>query len=59
MIAYYNTTGLPTPELIEAIRKATIQDDRVILIYKAKNKPLTASNVWIIYKAWFQVNTPL
>ena len=50
---YYNTTNLSGYQLETAIRKATKQNDRVILIYKAKNRPMSPSEVHSIYQAWF------
>ncbi len=50
---YYNTTNLSGTELDTARRKATKQNDRVLLIYKAKNRPMSPSEVWNTYNAWF------
>jgi Tfp pilus assembly PilM family ATPase len=50
---YHNSTNLSGYQLETAIRKATKQNDRVILIYKAKNRPMTPSEVWNTYNAWF------
>ncbi len=50
---FYNTTNLSGAELDTARRKATKQDDRVMLIYKAKNRPMSPSEVHSIYQAWF------
>lgn len=50
---YYNTTNLSGTELDTARRKATKQNDRVMLIYKAKNRPMSPSEVHSIYQAWF------
>jgi len=55
---YYNTTNLVNAELFAAIDAAKIQNDRVMLIYKVKNRPMSASEVWQIYKTWFN-NAPL
>ncbi len=55
---FYNTTGLTDAALFEAIEAAKIQDDRVKLIYQVKNRPMSASEVWQIYKTWF-TNCPL
>jgi len=56
---YYNSTALTTPELFEAIKLATIQNDRVMLIFKAKARPMSPSEVWQVYQAWFQGRIPL
>ena len=50
---YYNTTNLSGYQLETAIRKATKQNDRVMLIYKAKNRPMSPSQVLDVYNAWF------
>jgi hypothetical protein len=50
---YFNSTGLSGYQLETAIRKATKQNDRVILIYKAKNRPMSPSEAHSIYQAWF------
>ncbi len=56
---YYNSTGLTDAALFEAIEAAKIQDDRVKLIYQVKNRPMSASEVWQIYKTWFKGNPPI
>ncbi len=50
---YFNSTGLSGTELDTARRKATKQNERVMLIYKAKNRPMSPSEVHSIYQAWF------
>jgi len=55
---FYQTTKMSLPDLLEAIDAAKIQNDRVMLIYKVKNRPMSASEVWQIYKTWFN-NAPL
>lgn len=50
---YFNTNNLTGSELTEAVRKATKQNDRVMLIYKAKNRPMSPSQVLDVYNAWF------
>jgi hypothetical protein len=50
---YFNSTGLSGYQLETAIRKATKQNDRVILIYKAKNRPMSPSQVLDVYNAWW------
>lgn len=55
---YYNTTRLTTSDLMEAIEKARIQNDRVLLILKTKKYPRTASDIHSTYQAWF-TNCPL
>jgi hypothetical protein len=55
---YYNTTNLTNSALFEAIEKATKQNERVMLIFKTKNRPMSASDIWQIYKTWFN-NCPL
>ncbi len=57
--AFYNTTGLKNEDLMAAIESAKKQDDRVLLIFQVKSIPLSASDVWKTYKAWFPNNTPL
>lgn len=52
-ISFYNTTGLGFGELLDAIEKAKTQDERVKLIFRTKNRPMGASEVWMIYKTWF------
>ena len=50
---YFNTNNLTGAELTEAVQKATKQNERVMLIYKAKNRPMSPSEVWNTYNAWF------
>ena len=50
---YHNSTGLSGYQLETAIRKAIKQNDRVMMIYKAKNRPMSPSEVHSIYQAWF------
>ncbi len=47
---YFNSTGLSGYQLETAIRKATKQNDRVMLIYKAKNRPMSPMRyiLWIL-----------
>lgn len=48
--AFYNTTGLGIVELNERIRKAKKQDERVMLILRLKERPMTAFEVWNLYQ---------
>lgn len=50
---FYNTTGLPLDELKDLIASAKVQNERVLLILKAKPFPLTSFKIWGIYKSWW------
>jgi hypothetical protein len=50
---FYQTTPMTPEELYNATQKATKQNDRVMLIYKAKNRPMSPSQVLDVYNAWF------
>ena len=50
---FYNTTNLTGNDLQQAVDAATKQNDRVILIYKAKNRPMSPSQVLDVYNAWW------
>ena len=56
--AFYQTTPMPLAELTQHISQAKKQNERVLLILKAKSYPQTAYQVWQSYQAWFK-NTPI
>lgn len=51
--SYHNTNNHVNAELLKAIEAATKQQDRVLLIFQAKNRPMSPSEVWQIYQTWF------
>jgi len=50
---YYNSTNLVNAELLAAIESATKQNDRVMLIFRTKQRPMSPSEVHGIYQTWF------
>lgn len=46
---YFDTTKLPKNQLKEAVNKATVQDKRVLTIFKRKKRPMTPAEVWDVY----------
>jgi len=50
---FYNTTGMPLAELTQHIEKAKKQNERVLLILKAKGYPMTSYKIWQVYKSWW------
>lgn len=57
--AYYNNTNIDGKNLLEAIEAAQKQNDRIMVIFKAKNRPLSPSQVYDTYTAWFHGRTPI
>ena len=55
---FYQTTPMPLAELTHHIETAKKQNERVLLILKAKAYPMTAYQVWQSYQAWFN-NCPI
>lgn len=51
---FYNTTNLVNSELLAAIESATKQNERVMLIFRTKNRPMSPSEVHAIYQTWFE-----
>ena len=46
---YFDTTKLPKEQLKQAVSKATVQDKRVLSIFKRKKRPMTPAEVWDVY----------
>jgi len=51
---YFNSTSYINSDLFAAIEAAKDQNDRVMLIFKTKNRPMSPSEVWQIYKTWYK-----
>lgn len=50
---FHQTTPMTTGELLEAIESAETQNDRVMMIFKNKVRPMSPSEVHSIYQTWF------
>lgn len=49
----HKTTDYNSEDLMELIDRCKVQDDRVMLIFRAKAKELTPRMVFDTYRAWF------
>jgi len=50
---FYNTVNMQSDELQLHIQKAKKQDERVLLILRAKRIPMTSFRIWQTYKSWW------